>query len=138
MALLARRDHFNAELGRKLLARGFAPAAISAALEALAAERLLDDARCVERFVAYRSERGQGPVRIARDLKAQGAPAELIGPALEGPDWPALAREVRRRKFGAERPGSWAEKARQAHFLQFRGFSSDHIRAATGAELEPD
>ncbi len=139
VALLARRDHFSGELRRKLLERGFEPAAAAAALEALAAERLLDDARCLERFVAYRAERGQGPQRIALDLKAQGVAPELIGPALEaGPDWRTLARAVRRRRFGAAAPASWAEKARQARFLQYRGFSSDDIRAAIGAELELD
>ena len=139
VALLARRDHFSAELRRKLLERGFEPAAALEALEALEAERLLDDARCLERFVAYRAERGQGPLRIALDLRAQGAPAELIAPALEaGADWRARAREVRRRKFGVAAPAGWTEKARQARFLQYRGFSSDDIRAAIGAELELD
>ncbi len=136
---LARRDYFSAELHRKLLERGFEAHAASEALEALAGERLLDDARTVERFVAYRAGRGQGPLRIALDLKAHGAPAELIGPALEsGPDWRALARDVRRRRFGAAAPADWNERARQARFLQYRGFSSDDIRAATGAELELD
>ncbi|MHB1871965.1 MAG: regulatory protein RecX [Steroidobacteraceae bacterium] len=139
VALLARRDHFSAELRRKLLERGFEPAAASEALEALLAERLLDDARCLERFVAYRAERGQGPLRIALDLKTHGVPAELIGPALEAAgDWRALARTVRRRRFGAAAPADWSEKARQARFLQYRGFSSDDIRAAIGAELELD
>ncbi len=139
LALLARRDYFSAELGRRLIERGFDLQATAEALAALTAERLLDDARCLERFVAYRAERGQGPLRIALDLRAQGAPAELIAPALEaGADWRARAREVRRRKFGVAAPAGWTEKARQARFLQYRGFSSDDIRAAIGAELELD
>ena len=139
LGLLARRDYFSAELTRKLRERGFEAQAAADALEALAAERLLDDARTVERFVAYRAGRGQGPLRITLDLKALGAPAELIGPALEsGPDWRALARDVRRRRFGAAAPADWNERARQARFLQYRGFSSDDIRAAIGAELELD
>ena len=139
LGLLARRDYFSAELTRKLRERGFEAQAAADALEALAAERLLDDARTVERFVAYRAGRGQGPLRITLDLKALGVPAELIGPALEsGPDWRALARDVRRRRFGAAAPADWNERARQARFLQYRGFSSDDIRAATGAELELD
>lgn len=139
LGLLARRDYFRAELARKLLERGFEAGAVAEALESLAAERLLDDARTLERFVAYRAGRGQGPVRIALDLKTHGAPSELIAPALEsGPDWRALARDVRRRRFGSAAPSGWSERARQARFLQYRGFSSDDIRAATGAELELD
>jgi len=112
---------------------------VAAVIAELVQERLLDDARYAERYVASRAERGQGPVRIAAELGSLGAPRELIDAALEsGPDWRAVAGTVRRRKFGAAPPGSWAERARQARFLQYRGFSSDHIRSATGADLEPD
>lgn len=139
MALLARRDYFTVELRRKLRSRGFDEAATAAVLAALSLERLLDDARCAERFVAYRAERGQGPLRIGRDLKAQGVTPELIETALAaGLDWRALAGQVRRRRFGAAAPQDWAERSRQARFLQYRGFSSDDIRAATGADLEVD
>jgi regulatory protein len=41
---------------------------------------------------------------------------------------------VRRAKFGLQIPTSWVQRARQARFLQYRGFSSDHIRSATGAD----
>jgi regulatory protein len=46
--------------------------------------------------------------------------------------------EVRNRKFGPEPPADWPEKARQARFLQYRGFSSDHIRLALGADFDLD
>ena len=119
--------------------QGFDSAATATVIEELAAERLLDDARVVERFVASRAERGQGPLRIAMDLKSRGAAPDLIEAAIDsGPDWRVLAREVRRRKFGSEPPVSWPEKARQSRFLQYRGFSSDHIGAATGADIELD
>jgi regulatory protein len=139
LALLARRDFLTAELRARLEARGYEPAATAEALAALLEERLLDDGRFAEHYVASRAARGQGPVRIAAELSGLGAPRELIEAALAaGPDWRSLAREVRRRRFGAAPPGSWAEKSRQARFLQYRGFSSDHIRSATGADLDPD
>ena len=118
---------------------GCDPQATARVIADLVRERLLNDARFAERYVASRAERGQGPLRIAADLASLGASRELIEAAVgSGPDWRALAGTVRRRKFGAAPPDSWAEKARQARFLQYRGFSSDHIRAATGADLEPD
>ena len=139
LAALARRDYLTTELDRKLQGQGFEPAATAVVIAALTAERLLDDARCIERFVTSRAERGQGPLRIARDLEAQGASPALIEAAIgAGPDWRTVARAVRHRKFGAASPASWPEKARQARFLQYRGFSSDHIRAALGAEFELD
>jgi len=139
LTLLARRDWLTGELSARLQAAGGDGDTTAAVVGELVGERLLNDARYAERYVASRAERGQGPLRIAADLASLGAPQELIEAALaSGPDWSALAGEVRRRKFGAEPPDSWAEKARQARFLQYRGFSSDHIRAATGADLEPD
>ena len=139
VTLLARRDWLTEELSAKLQAAGGDPQAVAAVLAELARERLLDDVRFAEHFVTSRAERGQGPLRIATDLAALGASRELIEAAVaSGPDWRALAGTVRRRKFGAAPPDSWGEKARQARFLQYRGFSSDHIRAATGADLEPD
>ena len=139
LALLARRDWLTGELSGKLQAAGCDPEATAGVIAELVQERLLNDARYAERYVASRAERGQGPLRIAAELASLGAPRELIETALDaGPDWRALAGAVRARKFGSAPPDSWAEKARQARFLQYRGFSSDHIRAATGADLEPD
>jgi len=139
LALLARRDWLTGELRAKLQAGGCDPRVTASVIAELVVERLLDDARYAERYVVSRAERGQGPVRIAAELAGLGAPRELIDAALEsGPDWRAVAGVVRRRKFGAAPPDSWAEKARQARFLQYRGFSADHIRAATGADLEAD
>ena len=139
LTLLARRDWLTGEMTARLLASGCEPRAIAGVVAELVGERLLDDARYAERYVASRADRGHGPVRIAADLASLGASRDLIEAALQsGPDWRAVAATVRRRKFGAATPDSWAEKARQARFLQYRGFSSDHIRAATGADLEPD
>jgi regulatory protein len=137
VALLARRDFSGRELGAKLRERGFDAAVIEQLIAGLRTRRLLDDARYAGNFVRYHSARGQGPVRIRRDLEAVGVGADLIDTALESvADWSALAREVRRRRFGAKPPALWREKGRQARFLQYRGFSNDHIRAALGPDFE--
>src|SRR5579863_667982 len=139
VTLLARRDFAHRELHEKLTSRGFDADAITAVLAELAAERLLDDERYAQNYVSFHARRGQGPVRIAADLRRHGLPAESIEAALgSGPDWHALARSARVARFGPKPPGSWAEKARQARFLQYRGFSSDHIRTATGADPDLD
>ncbi len=139
ITLLARRDYSSAELRERLQERGFDPAVVAAAVAELVAERAIDDARYTEHYVSSHANLGQGPVRIAAGLKALGLPAALIDAALGcGPDWSALARQVRARKFGAGEPESWAERGRQARFLQYRGFSSDHIRAALGPDLSAE
>ena len=134
-ALLARRDFLCRELTERLRRQGFEEPAAANAVAELVREGLLDEGRCAQNYVAYHAGRGQGPMRMAADLRRRGLAAELIDAALaSGPDWNALARKVCRAKFGPQPPGSWAQRARQARFLQYRGFSSDHIRAATGAE----
>lgn len=139
IAFLTRRDFASGELRQKLESQGYDAAVVAAVVAELMVERSLDDARYAKNYVMYRSERGHGPLRIAADLHALGMAEELIEAALVTvPDWRALAREVRIRKFGAESPKEWGERMRQARFLQCRGFSSDHIRAATGADFDAD
>jgi len=137
LGLLVRRDFGSAELFNKLTIKGYTAPAASAAVAALQEERLLDDARSLEAFVRTHAARGQGPMRIRQELTARGFPGGDIEAALaNGADFVALCREVRQRKFGAKPPGSWAEKGKQARFLQYRGFSSDHIRLALGQDPE--
>jgi regulatory protein len=138
ITLLARRDFASGELGEQLMARGFAAEVVRAVLAELVAEGLFSEGRYVENYVASRAGRGQGPARIGAELRKNGVPEPLIEQGLQAADWVALARKVRRAKFGAEPPQGWAEKARQARFLQYRGFSADHIRAATGADPDFD
>lgn len=139
IAQLARRDFASGELRLKLESQGYDKALVAALIAELTQERVLDDARYAEHYVAYHAERGYGPLRIAAELRSQGVPDALVDSALgTGPDWRKLAHEVRIRKFGAETPEEWTEKTRQARFLQYRGFSSDHIRAATGADFDAD
>lgn len=139
VALLARRDFASGELGARLAAAGFGAQAAAEALAELTAEGVLDDGRYAHNYVAYHAGRGRGPVRIGADLRGRGVAQELIEAALgSGPDWRAAASAARVRRFGKTRPASWKEKARQARFLQYRGFSADHIRAATGAASDTD
>jgi regulatory protein len=44
-----------------------------------------------------------------------------------------LLREVWRKKFRAKKPKTPAERAKQARFLQSRGFSFDHIQQVFNA-----
>jgi regulatory protein len=138
-ALLARRDYASTELCERLERKGFDRSTVDSLIEELVQERVLDDCRYAANYVSYHAGRGQGPLRITADLLALGLPATVIDAALAGgPDWRASARELRVRKFGQETPSEWAEKARQARFLQYRGFSSDHIRWALGADHDLD
>ena len=114
-------------------------AVVQALVAQLRARRMLDDERFAGHFTAYHRARGQGPERIRRELALLGVEAALIDAALAAvADWAVLARQVRARRFGAEPPADWRGKARQARFLQYRGFSADHIRSALGPDVELD
>jgi regulatory protein len=133
ISLLARRDHSTADLTRKLEDRGFTAEAIAAAISWLSQTHTVDDSRYGQNFAVYRARRGQGPARIRHELRRSGLKDDQIEQAVktgdEVPDFVARAREARQRKFGPEIPKDWKERAKQARFLQYRGFSTDHIRA---------
>jgi len=143
IALLARRDFSMAELRRKLRERGYLPSAIEPALANLESGRVIDDKRYGDNVVAARARRGQGPARIRNELRRAGLDPEIVQTTMDrakedGPDFLAMARATRARKFGTGIPKDRKERARQARFLQYRGFSNDHIRAVLEGDPELD
>jgi len=136
MDCLARREYGRAELTAKLIGSGFDPDTAREAVERLAAEGLQDDARFAESLVQSRIRQGKGPVRIRLELEQRGIDAAVVEQALAdcGEDWRALARRVRARRFGADPPADFPQKARQMRFLQYRGFEPDQVAAAVGAD----
>jgi regulatory protein len=136
---MARREFCSAELARELAGRGYAADIIQATIDELVEDRYVDDRRYAESYVRSHAQRGQGPRRLRQDMAAAGLDEGLIEEALAaGPDWKQLARDIRERKFGAEPPADWGERARQSRFLQYRGFSNDHIGSALGSSEAPD
>jgi regulatory protein len=140
LELLARREHSRRELTRKLAARGFPDDVIGAALDELERSGALANARFTDSFVRSRIAKGQGPQRIRAELAQRGiADAEANdGLRAADVDWLARIRAVRAKRFGAELPRDYAERARQARFLQYRGFDSAQIRAALEFDADSD
>ncbi len=125
---LARRDHSRAELARKLAAHG-SSAEIEAVLLRMAELGLLSDARFAEVFVRGKAARF-GASRLRRELSQRGLERELIDEVLASAELePELdrARTLWRSRFGVAPEGA-REWARQARFLQSRGFSTEVIR----------
>ena len=136
---LARRDHASEDLRRKLLDKGYDAAVVVPLLEALRGEKLLDDRRYTENFVAYHAARGQGPVRVRADLRRLGLTGVVVEQCLDTfPDWIVQLRKARHKKFGAQLPTTYADKQRQAQFLGYRGFTSAQIRMALGLDVDLD
>ncbi|MDE2235486.1 MAG: regulatory protein RecX [Gammaproteobacteria bacterium] len=138
LRLLARREHSVQELTGKLLQRGFEEQTVASVTAALAERELLSDERFVDEFVASRMRRGSGPLKIRGELHNRGVDQSMVDSALDASrkQWLANAEAVRRKRFGAEPPRDFAERARQARFLQQRGFSAEQIRQVLKGEVE--
>jgi regulatory protein len=138
--LLARREHSRRELMRKLAARGFPDEVVASVLDELERTGALANARFTDSFVRSRIAKGQGPQRIRAELAQRGiedAEADE-GLAAASVDWLATIRAVRAKRFGPDLPRDYAERARQARFLQYRGFDSAQIRAALEFDADSD
>ncbi len=125
---LARREHSRAELARKLTAHG-TPDEVEAVIARMGELDLQSDTRTAEAFVRGKAGRF-GASRLRRELAQRGIDRELIDEALtrECTDSETVrARTVLRGRF-ADPPADAREWARQARFLQTRGFAPDLIR----------
>ncbi len=132
MGLLARREHGRLELETKLVQRGCPRSVASRALNALEHDGLLSDERFTESLVQTRCDQGHGPVRIRHDLRQKGVATTIIDRWLDArsEQWLALISRVRQQKFGDSLPDNHKERARQARFLQSRGFTAEQIHTA--------
>jgi len=108
------------------------------AVAQLVEDGLQSDVRFADAFVRSRINQGKGPAKIRADLREKGVNDGVAEDGIREAeqDWYALAVEVRLKKFGAERPEDFKEKARQMRFLQSRGFDQDQIQAAVSASGE--
>ena len=136
---LARRDYSAEDLRLKLLEKGYDASVVLPLLDALRDEKLIDDRRYLENFVAYHAARGQGPLRIRLDLRRHGLQGPEVQEYLDSySDWIVQLQKARVKKFGATPARNYADRQLQARFLGYRGFTSAQIRMALGFDVELD
>lgn len=128
MNLLARREHSFLELKNKLCLKDYPQDVVESVLRVLQDEHLLCDQRYAESYVRLRTAKGYGPIRIRQELRERGIDGETVDGAMIDSDWLPVASGARDKRFGREQPQDYREQARQARFLQYRGFTSDQIR----------
>ena len=126
---MARREHSETELTRKLRQRGFAHADIQSAVATLADEKLVSNTRFIESYIHHRRTKGLGPLRIRAELSMRGIAEELIEHHLNITDnaWLIEIKEVWQKRFKNVRPADYAERAKHMRFLQYRGFTPEQI-----------
>lgn len=141
---LARRAHARFDLRRRLLQKQHPAAAVDGALERLARQGLLDDARFAADFAAAKSARGRGPARLVRDLLQQGVERRVAEEAVrtaltaEGVDPSRMVRELAAKRAGqlAGLPAP-VRKRRVMAFLVRRGFGGPEARQAVEGVAHP-
>lgn len=127
--LLARREHSQFELRRKLLAKGFDDVAlINQVLADLVEDGFQSDARFAKSYIRMRQLRGYGPRKVGTELRERGVAESLIGQYLdpEGEGWREALQEVWQRKFGCY-PKDDAAYGKQVRSLTTRGFPTAWI-----------
>ncbi len=129
MDLLARREHSEQELRRKLRSREYDADAIDEVLQELISDRLQSDERFTEAYVNHRFNAGVGPLKIRYELRQKGIVDLLADEFLEqlSERWDQLMMQQRVRKYGEVIPADYAERMKQARFLQNRGFSPESV-----------
>ena len=130
LRLLAQREHTHAELRKKLAGNVDASTTeeINAVLAELAAAGLLSDERAAESYLRGHGARF-GAAKLKQTLRAKGVDAETIAASMADAglgDEIERARAIWVRKFHVV-PQDQREWARQARFLQSRGFSVDTV-----------
>ena len=135
MDLLARREHSRQELQRKL-ARRFAVDAevIFSVINQLTQEGLQSDQRLAEALLRYRSNRGQGPLKIKAEMREKCIESDLIEQIFDEAniDWFDLALRVLEKRYGDGSAVDASARAKRTRFLQQRGFSFDQIQTVMG------
>ncbi len=135
---LSMREHSRMELARKLSRYAEEGDDVQALLDTLEAAKYLSAERFSDSLVHRRSARF-GNNRIIAELQSHDLPAEEIGRVkVELIESEAeRATDTLHRKYPAA-PIDHAERAKQARFLQQRGFSSRAIQAAMRAPRDTE
>jgi len=125
---LMRREHSEFELRQKL-ARWDEGEQIDRAIALLQERMAQSDLRYAEHLARVRFNSGKGPALLQKEFNQHRIDPLIVEEVMAEYDgqWSDLAINVREKKFGKAPPEDYKSWAKQARFLQQRGFSSSHI-----------
>lgn len=131
---LSRREHSRRELQHKLAAFAEEGDDVNALLDDFQKRGWLSDERFSEQVVHARKGR-YGSLKVAHELREKGVTDSLVEEAVAGMDDLKSAQAVWQKKFG-ETPKNRETWAKQARFLQSRGFGFDIIKRVLKGDPE--
>jgi regulatory protein len=136
LAYLARREYSLKELQRKLAAYATEDDDVEALLQDFKQRGWLSDERFAEQVVHARQGR-YGSLKVAHELREKGLADNLVDQATAALDDLQSAKSVWQKKYG-QAPSSREEWAKQARFLQSRGFGFDVIKRVLNSTPDDD
>ncbi len=127
LRLLARREHSREELKRKLAPHAAEGEDLEALLDDLVKRAWLSDARVAEQSIRAKAHRF-GPRKLEQQLRARGVDEDAIAAGFRRAAEAGASNleAVWRSRFHSP-PADERERARQARFLQGRGFALDEV-----------
>lgn len=137
IALLAQREHSQAELTRKLSPHAESPEQLQAVITQLVQAGAQSDSRFADALVRVRG-RGHGLARLRHELRQRGVSEEQAQPALAEARQTEAQRfyEVWHKRFKGP-PEGLAQRLQQQRFLAARGFAPELYRALERRGFEP-
>lgn len=131
VGMLARREHSQAELLKKLMLREVPEDEARAAIERLVEENLQSDQRFLESRVRIKLSAGHGPRRAQHELSSHGLAEEAVENAVDARDdkWQDAAYDLLERRYGPS-PIARDFQTKAFNLLLRRGFTQDQAWTA--------
>ena len=127
LELLARGEQTRQLLAHKLTQRGYQSDTVLQVIDELAAQGWQSNQRYTEQFIAMRSRKGFGPVRIQMELVKRGIDETDANHAVTELPWQDYIANAYRKKFNNNPVTCWSDRTKRMRFLQYRGFTSEQI-----------
>jgi regulatory protein len=136
LKLLARRELSVEGVRARLLDRGFSPADVESAIEALRESGALDDARVARAYARTAVDvKGRGRLRVRQELLQMGIHADVIAEALgevfaDVDERALIAQAMQKKLHGRTKLSGPPEYARLYQYLMRQGFSPAGVTSA--------
>lgn len=122
-SLLARREHSQSELRKKLIDYGADAEEVDKLLVEFIEKNYQSDGRTNQALFRQNIRQGKGIKRLEQSLKKHGLQEdEQLTALIAETNWLEQAIKQRIKKFGETLPTLPKEKARQLRFLQYKGY----------------
>jgi len=128
LELLARGELTRRLLARKLAQRGYQTDTVLQVIEELAEQGWQSDQRYTEQYIAMRSRKGFGPVRIQMELQQRGIEETAANHAVSDVLWQDNLANAYQKKYTNNPITCWSDRTKRMRFLQYRGFTSEQIQ----------